>query len=205
MTTTSANIQTNLSKFQGLLRELFQFDCADLDFGIYRIMNHKREAVEHFISKKLPDAVAAELASGPLAEQAKAAAVLSEVEQQVRLTFGQNALDDSGNLDPSLHQFSSWRGLLESAGRSRGRQPSPRRHRSPPSTITCTPSSAATTRKATSSPRDAIHATSVTPSHITARRSISTGQTATSTTSRATSTSATTTGMRPTVFRSTSV
>jgi hypothetical protein len=23
-------------KFQGLLRELFQFDCADLDFGIYR-------------------------------------------------------------------------------------------------------------------------------------------------------------------------
>ena len=31
------------AKFQDLLRELFQFDCADLDFGIYRIMNHKRE------------------------------------------------------------------------------------------------------------------------------------------------------------------
>lgn len=30
-------------KFQMLLRELFQFDCADLDFGIYRIMNHKRK------------------------------------------------------------------------------------------------------------------------------------------------------------------
>ncbi len=30
-------------KFQHLLRELFQFDTADLDFGIYRIMNHKRE------------------------------------------------------------------------------------------------------------------------------------------------------------------
>ena len=29
-------------KFQRLLRELFQFDCADLDFGIYRIMNYKR-------------------------------------------------------------------------------------------------------------------------------------------------------------------
>ena len=26
-----------LEKFQDLLRELFQFDCADLDFGIYRI------------------------------------------------------------------------------------------------------------------------------------------------------------------------
>ena len=38
-----------LSKFQNLLRELFQFDCADLDFGIYRIMNHKRDVVEKFI------------------------------------------------------------------------------------------------------------------------------------------------------------
>jgi hypothetical protein len=30
------------SKFQQLLREIFQFDCTDLDFGIYRIMNYKR-------------------------------------------------------------------------------------------------------------------------------------------------------------------
>lgn len=33
-------------RFQRLLRELFQFDCADLDFGIYRIMNFRREAIE---------------------------------------------------------------------------------------------------------------------------------------------------------------
>jgi hypothetical protein len=26
-----------LKRFQGLLRELFQFDSADLDFGIYRL------------------------------------------------------------------------------------------------------------------------------------------------------------------------
>ena len=30
-----------LARFQTLLRELFQFDCADLDFGIYRIMNRQ--------------------------------------------------------------------------------------------------------------------------------------------------------------------
>ena len=29
------------AKFQRLLRELFQCDCTDLGFGIYRIMNHK--------------------------------------------------------------------------------------------------------------------------------------------------------------------
>ena len=28
------------TKLKTLLRELFQFDAADLDFGIYRIMNH---------------------------------------------------------------------------------------------------------------------------------------------------------------------
>jgi hypothetical protein len=29
-------------KLKGLLRGLFQFDSADLDFGIYRIMNQRR-------------------------------------------------------------------------------------------------------------------------------------------------------------------
>jgi 2-methylisocitrate lyase-like PEP mutase family enzyme len=38
-------MQTPREKFQGLLRKLFQFDCAELDFGIYRIMNHKRAAI----------------------------------------------------------------------------------------------------------------------------------------------------------------
>ena len=35
-----------LEQFQSLLNELFQFDLADLDFGIYRIMNHKRQVIE---------------------------------------------------------------------------------------------------------------------------------------------------------------
>jgi hypothetical protein len=34
-----------LQRFQGLLKELFEFECADLDFGIYRIRNHKREVI----------------------------------------------------------------------------------------------------------------------------------------------------------------
>jgi adenine-specific DNA-methyltransferase len=50
-----------LEKFQSLLRELFQFDCADLDFGIYRIMNYKRDVIERFITSDLPKAVAHEL------------------------------------------------------------------------------------------------------------------------------------------------
>lgn len=60
-------------KFQQLLRELFQFDCADLDFGIYRIMNHKHDVIERFITRDLPGMVAAELERGALAEQSQAA------------------------------------------------------------------------------------------------------------------------------------
>ena len=113
MTTTSANIQTNLSKFQDLLRELFQFDCADLDFGIYRIMNHKRDAVERFISEKLPASVAAELDSGPLAQQAQAEANLKDKAQRVRAALGENAIDDRGALSTAHYELPIGKKYLE--------------------------------------------------------------------------------------------
>lgn len=86
------------NKFQQLLRELFQFDCADLDFGIYRIMNHKREAIERFITHDLPQAIAEELARGALAEQSQAAQELAKTRQEILETFEEDALDAEGNL-----------------------------------------------------------------------------------------------------------
>ena len=47
----------NLEKFQQLLKEIFQFDCADLDFGIYRILNYKRKQIEKFINEDLKDKI----------------------------------------------------------------------------------------------------------------------------------------------------
>ncbi len=44
---------TNLEKLQTLLRELFQLDQADLDFGIYRIMNHSRDEIVRFLKDDL--------------------------------------------------------------------------------------------------------------------------------------------------------
>jgi adenine-specific DNA-methyltransferase len=66
-------VSTPQIKFQQLLRELFQFDCADLDFGIYRIMNFKRAIIERFISEDLPRLVNDELNKGALAAQSQAA------------------------------------------------------------------------------------------------------------------------------------
>src|SRR5690349_13109975 len=41
------------TKLKNLLRELFQLDNADLDFGIYRIMNSKRSEIERFLDNDL--------------------------------------------------------------------------------------------------------------------------------------------------------
>jgi hypothetical protein len=48
---------TPLECFQSLLRELFQFDCQDLDFGLYRVLNFKRREIEDFILNRLSQRV----------------------------------------------------------------------------------------------------------------------------------------------------
>jgi len=49
--------QKEFEKFQNLLKELFQFEASDLDFGIYRILNYKREQIKDFIENRLPEIV----------------------------------------------------------------------------------------------------------------------------------------------------
>lgn len=39
----------SLTKFKKSLTTLFQFDVADLDFGVYRILKEKRDEIERFI------------------------------------------------------------------------------------------------------------------------------------------------------------
>lgn len=46
-------MSANLDKLRRLLAELFQLDQADLDFGIYRIMNAKRDEITRFLESEL--------------------------------------------------------------------------------------------------------------------------------------------------------
>ncbi|MDR4504912.1 MAG: hypothetical protein MRK01_09015 [Candidatus Scalindua sp.] len=46
-------METQYEKLKKILRQMFQMDQADLDFGIYRIMNQKRDEIEHFLDKEL--------------------------------------------------------------------------------------------------------------------------------------------------------
>jgi len=43
----------NLERLKALLAELFQLDQAELDFGIYRIMNAKRDEITRFLENDL--------------------------------------------------------------------------------------------------------------------------------------------------------
>lgn len=44
----------NKEKLISKLKEMFQFGDSDLDFGIYRVLNCKRNEIENFIEKELP-------------------------------------------------------------------------------------------------------------------------------------------------------
>ena len=108
----------NIARFQDLLRELFQFDCADLDFGIYRIMNHKRDAIERFITEKLPAAINTELEQGALAGQAEAAAALEEARRNVLSALGESAFDAAGELDEAFRGTPFGQAYLEAKARA---------------------------------------------------------------------------------------
>lgn len=46
-----------IEKFQDLVKGLFQFEASDLDFGIYRILNYKRDQIRKFIEEDLVNKV----------------------------------------------------------------------------------------------------------------------------------------------------
>ena len=84
-------MESHAKKFQRLLREMFQFDCADLDFGIYRIMNHKRDAIEKYIGETLPGTIAAALAEEKK-RKTEASMALEEMARQVKNTLRSEAI-----------------------------------------------------------------------------------------------------------------
>jgi adenine-specific DNA-methyltransferase len=112
-------------KFQDLLKKLFQFDCAELDFGIYRIMNQRRSIIEKFIEKDLLDGVAQDLKAGALAQEAGFAQQLTEVGAQIKETLGEEALDAEGNLATEYRRSKLGKQYLSLRQRAAGAKSSP--------------------------------------------------------------------------------
>lgn len=85
------------AKFRELLEELFQFDLADLDFGIYRILRSRREAVQKYLAEELPRKLAEELENLEIGSREDFLCRLDEVRNQI-YRLAPNILDDQGNL-----------------------------------------------------------------------------------------------------------
>ncbi|MDD9802209.1 MAG: site-specific DNA-methyltransferase [Deltaproteobacteria bacterium] len=87
-------------QFRGLLREIFQFNSAELDFGIYRIMNHKRAAIENFIENDLEAAVQDGLKKGLRQARTSFEEDLENARNNLLETLGEDALTADGELAP---------------------------------------------------------------------------------------------------------
>ena len=76
MTNNSENLK---EKLKSKLREIFQFENEDLDFGIYRIMNYKRKEIEKFIEEELIDKIKKQLSLLSEEERNKIEEQLNEI------------------------------------------------------------------------------------------------------------------------------
>lgn len=72
------------------LKEIFMMDHAELDFGIYRIMNQKRQDIMHFLEHELLPQVKDVLNDAGAGDTASIKAQMKEIEQQAA-SFGASA------------------------------------------------------------------------------------------------------------------
>ncbi len=97
---------SNYKKLQSVLNEIFEIDKADLDFGIYRIMNQKHKQVDEFIKEKLPKEIKEILSEA----QSKDSITL-----QTELDKMGKALDDAGVVRESAPKYIALKQQITSA------------------------------------------------------------------------------------------
>ncbi|HYF14046.1 MAG TPA: DNA methyltransferase [Phycisphaerales bacterium] len=99
--------ESRFAALKAKLRELFELDKADLDFGIYRIMAAKNKEVTEFLDRQLKDVVKTTLAAHGAGAAGQVQAELDKAIEQAR-TLG---------ADPdTLPKVKELRARLESAG-----------------------------------------------------------------------------------------
>jgi adenine-specific DNA-methyltransferase len=91
-------LKKELKKFQDLLRQLFQFDSADLDFGIYRILNYKRREIDEFIAHRLPQIVEKAFEGYAQTERESLQRRIEETKKKILENLGKEAFDEHGQL-----------------------------------------------------------------------------------------------------------
>ncbi|MFN7182559.1 MAG: hypothetical protein ACK4NF_07780, partial [Planctomycetota bacterium] len=81
----------SIEKFQDLLKRLFQFEASDLDFGIYRILNYKREQIAKFIQEDLKNKVETAFAKHKDERLTNISERFKEAKEKIIQSLGKNA------------------------------------------------------------------------------------------------------------------
>lgn len=85
-------------KVKNLLKELFQFDTQDLDFGIYRIMNFKRKEIERFIDDDLIAAAEREFKEYTKSDIVGLQKEVDRLRAEIDRDFGKGTIDERGHV-----------------------------------------------------------------------------------------------------------
>lgn len=96
--TLNSKVENSRDKVRRLLRELFQFDAQDLDFGIYRILNFRRREIEHFIENDLINAVEAEFKEYAKAGLVELQREVEKLRVEINHDFGEGTIDERGRV-----------------------------------------------------------------------------------------------------------
>ena len=105
------------ARFCNLMRDIFQFAKFDLDFGMYRIMNQRRDKIDAFLNTGLPRAIAKNLGGQEQAESNSAVNQKRDLRAKIEKELSGDAFDEAGNLqkhrDTNLGK--TWLAVSESA------------------------------------------------------------------------------------------
>jgi len=98
-------VSTQQQKFINLLKEIFQFDQADLDFGIYRIMNQKREEINNFLNNELAPQVKSAFEKYKDADVEEVKQQINDLEKQLNdMGVAKESSEKYLTLNEKLHQ-----------------------------------------------------------------------------------------------------
>ena len=95
-----------LDRFTKLLKEIFELDKSDLDFGIYRVMNLRKTQIEQFLTERLPQMVQETLAPFAQGSKEEIRAKMKQIEDSVaEMGMTVDALPDTAQKKQQYLQF----------------------------------------------------------------------------------------------------
>jgi len=91
--------EANRERLRELLRELFQFDASDLDFGVYNILNQRRDEIDRFVEEDLLNAVDDGLSDLADAKREELREEIDGKRQNVIESLGEEVIRSDGSVD----------------------------------------------------------------------------------------------------------